>query len=70
MEELLAIVSDVFGVDAALVTPDLHRDDVANWDSLGHLRLITELEDRLGVSIPIEDFAKIQTVGDFQSYLV
>lgn len=69
MDDLERIVADVLQLSRADVGPDLQRADVANWDSLGHLRMIAELEEQLGISIPIEDFRRIQCVGDFEKYL-
>lgn len=69
MAELERIVAEVLQLRRDEVGPDLQRDDVANWDSLGHLRIIAELEEQLQISIPIEDFGNIQRVRDFEKYL-
>ena len=69
MDDLQRIVADVLQLSHEDVGPDLQRTDVANWDSLSHLRIIAELEEQLQVSIPIEDFGQIQAVRDFEKYL-
>ncbi len=69
MAELQRIVAEVLQMRREDVDSDLQRHDVASWDSLGHLRIIAELEEQLQISIPIEDFGQIQRVGDFEKYL-
>ena len=69
MAELERIVAQVLQLRREEVGPDLQRNDVPSWDSLGHLRIIAELEEQLQISIPIEDFGQIQRVRDFQKYL-
>ena len=69
MEEFIEIVSGVLRIDPSLVNGALRRDQVEAWDSLGHLRIIAEFEEHFGISVPIEDFPKIQTVGDLEAYL-
>jgi acyl carrier protein len=34
------IFRDVFDDDTVIATPELKADDVAEWDSLSHIRLI------------------------------
>lgn len=63
------IVADVLQLRPEEVTPELRRGEVPAWDSLGHLRIISELEEQLQISIPIEDFSRLECVGDFEKYL-
>jgi len=69
MDAVQRIVAEVLQLQPENVRPELRRQDVATWDSLGHLRLISELEEQLQISIPIEDFGRIECVGDFEKYL-
>jgi acyl carrier protein len=46
--------------------PDLRTgpSEIAQWDSLGALRLIVAIEERLGVSLTDEDLKSVQSVGE------
>ncbi len=45
------------------VSPDeattLEYQSVSNWDSVGHINLITQLEDAFGITIKAEDLLSI-----------
>jgi acyl carrier protein len=39
-------------------------EDVEEWDSLMHVMIIGELESRLGISIPLEEAAEMESVRE------
>ena len=43
--------------------PSLKYQDVDNWDSIGHVSMISELEETFNIMIEMED------ILDFNSYL-
>lgn len=49
------VVSKVFGVDRRLVTDATSNRSVGEWDSLGHVTLMIELESTYGVPLSTED---------------
>lgn len=48
-------MSKVFGVDRRHVSDATSNRTVAEWDSLGHVTLVIELEATYGVSLSVED---------------
>jgi acyl carrier protein len=66
--EILAKIQDVM-MDV-LDLDDLHIDesttaqDVEGWDSLSHLRLITEIEAAFGVTFLTGEIERFKDVGD------
>ena len=44
------------------ITPDTKRDDVEAWDSINHLNLIVELEDKLKISFTKEEIEHLDSV--------
>ena len=38
--------------------------DVEQWDSLAHVMIIGELEEKLGISIPLEEAIELTGVGE------
>ena len=40
-------------------------EEVPDWDSLGHMRIISELEKRLKIDFEIEEIVDVDTVKKF-----
>lgn len=68
-QKLIDTVAAALGVPAASLTLDSTPEDVEEWDSLGHINIVSELEAAFGVSIPIEDITEIHSIRDFLPYL-
>ena len=48
---------------------ELELQDQIEIDSLDTLNFVTEIHDRLGVSVPEADYGKLRTVAGIVSYL-
>jgi len=68
-DRLREIFAKVFLIDEDEIDDKLSRKDVEEWDSMGHLMLISEVESTFGVFISDEDITKIKTVGDIKKVL-
>lgn len=68
--DFLAFVAGVLDVSTNEITMDSEQNDVEQWDSMGHLRLIMEVQGEYGVQIPLVDFKAIRTVRDLYSRVV
>jgi acyl carrier protein len=53
------IISDTFKIEADSVNKNISADNTPDWDSLGHLRLVTALESEFGIMIEPQDFIKM-----------
>ena len=49
-------------ITADKLTDDLKYQDITEWDSVGHMALIAELEDTFGIMMDTDD------IIDFNSY--
>lgn len=58
------VISDQLGIDSDKVLEESSFTEDLEADSLDLLQLITAFEDEFGVSIPDEDFEKIDTIAD------
>lgn len=64
-QKFLEFVANVMGVETGDISLDTAYKEFAPWDSIMFLRLVMELEDEYGVSIPMEKFESLNTLGDF-----
>ncbi|WP_251496268.1 acyl carrier protein [Otoolea muris] len=69
MGEFLVWMDSVLGVKQGTVTIDSKAEDIEKWDSLMHLRIIMETEEKYGVEIPMDQINEIKSVRDLWSYI-
>ena len=56
------IISDTFNVNN--IEEDHTPDDIEDWDSLGQLKLINNLEEELGILFTMEEIFQILAIKD------
>ena len=66
-EQLKAIFLDVFQAELSDSTFDWEKqqNDYENWDSFGHLRIISEIEEKFGIKLDIDDVIYITSASGF-----
>lgn len=64
LPQVQAAFQQSFGVDPQLISLETGPDDVSGWDSAGHLFLISNLEQALGVSLDVDEVMEMETVRD------
>lgn len=63
-EKIIALIEELLKVPAGTITIDTKIDEVEEWDSLMHVMIIGELEEKLSVSIPLEDAIELTSVKE------
>lgn len=63
------VFRDIFDDESLLLTDELSRESLERWDSLGHIRLISALEESLGVSFTIDDIEAMTSVPQILAVL-
>lgn len=61
---LTPVFRDILEEDDLVLTEDLTANDVENWDSLSHVRLIVAIEQELGIKFDLTDASNAKNVGD------
>ena len=64
LDQMCDIVAAVFGTDRSAVSRETRREELPAWDSLGHLRLMMEIEARFGLRFNATDIGRPRSVGD------
>jgi len=70
MRTLEEVVSGVFGVEPQSLDESSSPESVEGWDSMGHVNLVTALEQHFNVSIDIDDVMEMGSVGKIREILV
>ena len=63
-EKIIRLMEEIFQVPAGTVTADTRMEDLEQWDSLAHVMLIGELDNRLGIAIPLDEAVEISSVRE------
>jgi acyl carrier protein len=60
--EVKRILANVLEIDIATIFDNATQKDIAKWDSLQHLNLIVEIEDKYDISIDPEDISEMVSI--------
>jgi len=63
------VFSEVFQVPPEQVTDSLSPQDVTGWDSLGHVRLVTQLQEQFGVEFDVDEIMRMENVAEIKKIL-
>lgn len=70
VNRLTPIFRKVFNDESIEVTDNLTANDVAGWDSLSHMLLITEVENAFSIKFKLKDLNKMRNVGDMMDIIM
>ena len=68
-DKVRLIMANVFRTNIENIMEDLNQKDVNYWDSLRHLNLIVELEEKFGISFEPEEIAEMTTFKKIIYYI-
>ena len=63
-EKIISLIEEVLNLPAGSITVDTMITDVEEWDSLAHVMIIGELEEKLGISMSLDEAIEVTGVGD------
>jgi acyl carrier protein len=58
------LMEDVFDVDGLEIAPETTAEDIEEWDSLSHIRLIVAVERRFKIKFKNAEIEALRNVGD------
>ena len=61
-EEVIETIAEVLRIAPEKVTPELSIGDIPEWSSMAQMGIVSTLEARLGVEIPIDDLFDLTNV--------
>jgi acyl carrier protein len=60
---LKRLFADIFDIDADEFCDELSYEDTPDWDSLGHMQMVSALAKEFGVEFDIEEVMAMETVA-------
>ncbi len=58
------LLRDVVDDDTVVITDDTVAEDVVDWDSTNHVRLIVAIEEQLKVRFETDEITRPESVGE------
>lgn len=68
-KRLEKVIREVFPIETDAVDENWTSDDIPDWDSVGHLNLIMEIEKEFNIKIEIEEMFEVEKLGDITRIL-
>jgi len=62
-QRLTQVLCDVLDLDPARVGPDLMRDEVDQWDSLNHLKVVTAVEEAFDLKLTMQEIESVDGIA-------
>jgi acyl carrier protein len=66
---LEAVFREVFDNDALQLTDAIDRESFESWDSLGHIRLVSIIEETFGVAFTLDEIETMTSVPQIMALL-
>ena len=60
--EIRELMSKLFSIEIETISNNAIQKEISNWDSLQHLNLIVEIEDKYDISIDPEDISAMISI--------
>lgn len=69
MNEVLAWVADIFEIPVEEIRPEMKRDEIDAWDSLGILTLMSRFDEDFKILLTDEEIQQLRSVNDILDLL-
>jgi acyl carrier protein len=69
-DQVVAIFMDIFQVEIDPASDNIARDEIATWDSVNHLRLVTEIEEVFQITLSDEEVTTIAGIRELEKLLL
>ena len=69
-EQLKLLFANILNIEKNKIDNDLKMGDIPNWDSLGHLNLITAIEEEFNIFISNDEILELNSFEKFHDFLI
>ena len=68
-QKVFKCIADTLEIPLENVSPELSVGSIPQWDSLGHLGIVSALEEAFSTSFDVDELFEVENVGDFINLL-
>lgn len=69
LEEVQEIFRDVFDDESLVITAETNAEDIEDWDSLSHIRLVVAIEKHFAIKFAFGELQTLKNVGEMLELL-
>lgn len=69
-QRLAEVFREVFNDDSLELRPESTAEDVAEWDSINHVRLMLAVQEAFAVHFSASEIARLKKVGDLTDLIL
>ena len=69
LRDALDLLAECFNMPADALHADLQREAIDDWDSMGSVMLMAELDERFGLELTAEASREMTRIGDVLDFL-
>lgn len=69
MKQLCSLVAEILGVEGSTIGPRTGPGTLPKWDSLGHIHLISAVEETYNVQLTADEIINVLSVSDLAALL-
>jgi acyl carrier protein len=69
MKQLISLVSNVLNVPTSVITLQSGPENMADWDSLAHISIITAVEQTYDLQLTMPEMLAIKTIADLHTLI-
>ncbi len=62
--KIIQIIEEVLFLESGTITEETLIEDIEEWDSLAHVMILGELEEKLNISIALDEAVSIKSVKE------
>jgi acyl carrier protein len=63
IDRLAGVFQTTFGLETAKFSPNMAPEEVPNWDSIGHMNLVAELEKEFGQQFEVDEIMEMSSTA-------
>ena len=68
-DKMKETVAEALEVDKSQITDESSMGNIENWDSLSHIRIITNLEEKFDVKFDENDIMRMTSIAEIKKVL-
>ena len=68
--KVFTIFKDIFDIEGIEISLDSQPEDIEDWDSIGHIRLMLAIEEEFKIQILAEKAAELNDIQSIVQYLM